>query len=196
MIVLKEFKGIFEIDKDFYETFKQCLSTDETRLHIQFVYFDGEQNTFVATDGRRLIKHTPDIEYDSDLTGFYEPAKIGKAYKLIPKDYTGNFPNWSRIIPARSEYSVMSLGKYGNSPGNPKFDTVHTIKGKMSEDSTLLSEIIIKSGKPLNFDFVTKVLKHVKEFEVMLPDSDSYKPVLFIIDHSTEYMIQPMERYI
>ena len=33
MLVLKEFKGIFTVDKAFYETFKQCVSTDLPFTH-------------------------------------------------------------------------------------------------------------------------------------------------------------------
>ena len=188
MIVFKEFKGIFEIDKAFYETFKECIADDVTRPFLMGVYFDSEANTFVATDGRRLIKHTPTETYSIE-SGYYELAKIGKVYKMIPKDMEGRFPNYQKILSnIESNYKVIRVGK----------ETLFGIQGNMKHDSSLLSEIVLQNEAPINFDFVTKVLKHVPEFEIMIADThkggNHLDPIYFIIDQRTTYMIQPMKR--
>ena len=189
MNVLKEFKGIFEVDKAFYETFKECISKDATRSFLMGVYFDSENNTFVATSGRRLIKHTPTETYNIE-SGYYELAKIGKVYKMIPKDMEGRFPNYQKILlNIDSNYKVLR---------NDKKESMFSIQGNMKHDSWLLSEIVLQNETPINFDFITKVLKHVPEFEVMIADTheggNHFDPIYFIIDQCTTYMAQPMSR--
>ena len=98
--VFKEFKGTFEISKDFYETFKESVSTDETRYYMNHVYFDGPNHAFVATDGRRMMTHI-NYDIDSSFTGFYTPVKVGKTYKLVPAECEGTFPNWQRVLPEK-----------------------------------------------------------------------------------------------
>jgi len=192
MNVLKEFKGVFEIDKAFYETFKECISTDTTRYFLGAVYFDSEASTFVATDGRKLIKHTTLNAYPDTPSGYYELAKIGKSYKMLPKDLDGNFPNWKRVIEQNNNYVCMQVEKIVNY--NKTMVQFHSIKGNMAEDSSLIGEIILQNKTPINIDFITKVLKHVGDFEVMYNSDSETSPILFIIDQRTTYMIQPMKR--
>lgn len=195
MLVLKEFKGIFTIDKAFYETFKQCLSTDTTRQGLSAVYFDNEHNTFVATDGRRLIKHTPDYTYGPEFKGYYELAKIGNTYKLLPTDIDYSFPNWKRIIDYSEDYTLYKTGIRDHAGRlSNKQSSIHSIKGNMREDSGLIGNIILENKCPVNIDFITKVLKHVNTFEILLGTDEQVRPIYFIIDPNTTYMVQPMMR--
>lgn len=192
MTIIKEFKGIFEVDKAFYECFKECVSKDETRIFINYVYYDGAENNFVATDGRRLIIHTPREFYGSKFTGFYELAKTGKSYKLLPVEDKGTFPMYQRIINDTDQVR-MNKFTYKKFISYNRTETVDTlsISGNLDKDSYFISKLIAKIGRPLNINFLTKVLKHVPDVTTYY-DSDTDRPVLFILEPQTKYIVQPM----
>ena len=179
--ILKEYKGTFEVTKEFYETFKESVSTDESRFFMNHVYFDGPNNAFVATDGRRMMYH---INYDinESFSGFYTPVKIGKTYKLIPVDCDGTFPLWKRVIP---DLETMKHVVIDN-------DTRMSLTGKLSTDSVTLCNIIRESNCNFNLEFFTKILKHVVSFEIMKVIDVDNRAVLIIIDDNTHYVIMPM----
>ena len=189
--VIKEFKGTFEITKAFYETFKECMSEDETRKNMCYIYFDKDNMSFVATDGRKIIYH---VDNNINLTesGHYEPVKIGKTYKLIPVDMgkttkQGNleFPRWKRVIPdlENMENIVIDDTRY------------FSISGKIDEDSKLICQFVRNLDCNINVNFLLKVLKHVDSFTMLKNVEHSSKhtcAVLCPIDANTHYVFMPM----
>lgn len=191
MKVFKEFKGVFEIDKAFYETFKECCSKDETRFYLNYVFFDCSSNeqVFVATDGMKAIYHKVESNrFNDSLEGFYELAKIGKTYKLIPKEITGQFPKWRQFFLVNHE--DYYLWEYRKQRGD---SSKATLSGNYDKDSHLLGKLILSIGRPINLNFLTKVLKHVDEFQTMIHLEDTNNPVVFVIDPSTRYLVKPMK---
>ncbi len=185
MKILKQFKGIFEVDKVFYETFRQCVSKDVTRQHLNYVHLEG--NTFVATDGKALIFHETEEDYEG-LGGYYELAKVGKSYKLLPVDCDSCFPTWRGILEALESKTLEKL-KYNK---GRILAEKHSLSGNLEKDSFLLSAIILKAGCPINLSHIPGTLKHVPEFQVfMAADSPEMFPILFEIDKNTSYISQP-----
>ena len=180
--VLNEYKGTMEVTKEFYEMFRECLSTDEARYALNYVYFDSDQQTFVATDGSRMIWHIS-LDMSPKLTGFYELAKIGRKYKLIPFDCDGQFPSWQKVIPDREEAVTIKLDDG---------DCMMSLSGKMADDSVTLCQLIRATDSNINIDFLTKVLKHAASFTVQC--SGRNKAILFEIDKDTNYIVMPLLR--
>ena len=182
MRVLNEYKGTLETTKGFYEVFKECCSTDLSRQSMNYVYYDKEESSFVATDGRRLIVHTDDTFEDIKGSGFYEAVKIGKKFKLVPVNFEGQFPNWQRVLPDESTYISVCIGEYSS----------FGISGNIAKDSNILCKIIRKLDCCINIEFITKILKHVNEVEIYHHPEDKNKAILFSIDDRTKYIIMPM----
>jgi len=180
--VLNEYKGTFEVTKEFYEVFKECQNYDPSRHFMTCVYFDGEQQTFVATDGKRMVYHK-DGNFPSTFQGQYELAKIGKKYKLIPKEEDGQFPNWMRVVPDLEKYHCVKIAD----------DYTCGLSGKLPEDSMLICEIILETKAIFNIEFLTKVLKHVPSFEIQQHSEDG-KALFFDISEVTKYIVMPMDK--
>ena len=178
--VIKEYKGTLEVTKEFYETFKECCSIDPTRYFMNHVYYDLANTTFVATDGHRMIYHFNDKIILTD-SGFFELAKIGKSYKLIPVDCGGTFPNWQRALPDLENYSPVVIND------SNKFN----LTGNLTKDSKVLCSIILETKMSLNIDFLLKVLKHTLSFSIQQSENEEH--ALYItIDESTKYIIMPL----
>jgi hypothetical protein len=191
MRIIEEHKGIFEVTKGFYETFKESCSTDESRIFTNYVYFDQENKVFIATDGRRMIYHY-DTAVNSE-SGFYELAKIGKKYKLIPIKDQGTFPNWKRVVPVDSEleYVYMKSDQYGDNQQH----SIFSVSGNLVRDSWFLCNMIRNIDCNINIEFITKVLKHVNQFEIMKNrEKSGDRAIVFIIDKNTRYIVMPMNK--
>ena len=70
----------------------------DSRESIKYIYSDDKK--LVVTDGSILItmdKTTEDIAH-----GFYNVAKVGKELTLIPSNFEGNYPDYTRVIPKYS----------------------------------------------------------------------------------------------
>jgi DNA polymerase III sliding clamp (beta) subunit (PCNA family) len=191
--VMNYFKGTFEVTKAFYETFRECKSTDETRYFMQHVYYNAESGEFAATDGKRLIVHAH--EFDDVESGFYELAKVGKKYKLLPVKLDGRFPNYRRVIPELSHYELFTYEKVTNSyTGKKEFVDSFSINGKFDQDSTFIC-MLAQGSMVFNIDYVTKVLKHVGGFKVYIPTEEKERKnnaVYVEIDDNTQYVFMPM----
>ena len=179
--IYNEYKGTFEVSKAFYETFKESCSTDETRMFLNYVYFDGDNHNFVATDGRRLIKH-----YDSSIgtifTGFYELAKIGKKYKLIAVNEEGTFPNYQKVLPNMDNMENITVDN----------EDLFELTGNLKNDSVTLCEIIRALNCNINIEFLTKVLKHVGSFKILKNSEQENTAIMIEIDNQTNYVIMPI----
>lgn len=74
----------------------------DSREAIKYVYSDDEE--LVVTNGSILI--TMDKTTEDIAPGFYNIAKVGKELTLIPSNFEGAFPNYTRVIP---EYTSKKL---------------------------------------------------------------------------------------
>ncbi len=180
-MVIEEHKGVFEVSKALYETFKECVSKDETRYFMNGVYYDAETGHFVATDGRRLIYHS--YESEGLESGYYDCAKIGKAFKLVPSKIDGQFPDWKRVAPEMKE----GFNEYRS------MDTPQTLTGKLDEDSQTLLSIAFAADRKFNLDYLLKVLKHADDFEVSYGTKE-YDALHFSIDTKTKYVVMPFSK--
>lgn len=188
--IISEYKGTMEVSKAFYETFKESCSIDETRPSMNYVYFDGDNQTFIATDGRRMLYHY-DNSIGSVFQGFYELAKIGKKYKLVPVDEQGTFPNWQRVIPDMDLMNCITIET--EVYNKTTCESLLSLSGNLTKDSWTLCSIIRELDCNLNIEFLTKILKHVDSFEVMKNKEEKNRAIMIIIDTKTNYVIMPMQ---
>ena len=74
----------------------------DSREVLKYVYSDGEQ--LIVTDGHILITLYQITE--SVTPGFYNISKVGKELVLIPSNFEGNYPDYTRVIP---KYAFKAL---------------------------------------------------------------------------------------
>ena len=68
-----------------------------SREAFKYVYSDDEK--LVVTDGHILVT----LDKTKDIApGFYNIAKIGKELTLMPSNFEGNYPDYTRVIPKYS----------------------------------------------------------------------------------------------
>ena len=70
----------------------------DSRESIKYVYSDDEK--LVVTDGSILI--TMDKTTEHIAPGFYNIAKVGKQLALMPSNFEGKYPDYTRVIPKYS----------------------------------------------------------------------------------------------
>lgn len=85
---------------DLFDRVMKAVSTDETRYMLTMGYYDHENKTLVATDGRRLHFLSGDMvnEFFSDVTTSCYVERQGDMVVLYDKSYAA-FPNWQRVVP-------------------------------------------------------------------------------------------------
>jgi hypothetical protein len=141
MIFTKEFRGNVEIQQDVFNMLKACVSVDDSRQSLCNVRIDDGKIT--ATDGRVLVQYTADLT----ISGWYEPAKVGAKYLLLPVDYDYTPPTYGRVIPdypvSMTNDGIIITGK----------------KSDMSSDSRAICEIIYTTENYFNLDYLWN-LKH------------------------------------
>lgn len=73
-----------------------------SREAFKYVYSDDEK--LVVTDGSILI--TLDKTKEDVAPGFYNIAKLGKELTLMPSNFEGKYPDYTRVIP---KYAFKAL---------------------------------------------------------------------------------------
>lgn len=89
------------VKKQHLEYLARFVSTDEVRYYLQGVYFDKDNNTLVATDGRRLgyIEHA----WEGEL----EESKIVKVTKAALQLMKSSLKRFERISMEVTEKGLM-----------------------------------------------------------------------------------------
>lgn len=185
MRTLGAFKGTITVDREFYQVFSDCLSNDETRPFMHNVYYDEKNGCFASTDGRRLVTHFSE-GYEE---GFYELAKIGSKYKLIPVACKEVFPNYTMVLPDKDSYDVFEYNVINQFNKNEISSNI-LFSGNLDKDSPILCKIIIETGKSFNFNFLIKTLKNIPC--TLYFTKEENKPLLFELDRDTRYVVMPM----
>jgi len=85
---------------DLFDRVLKATSTDQTRYMFTMAYWDHDNKTFVATDGRRLHFLSGDMVNDffSDVTASCFVERQGDMVVLYDKSYAA-YPNWQRVVP-------------------------------------------------------------------------------------------------
>jgi len=179
--VFNEFKGTMEVTKEFYEIFRECQSKDTARTFMLNIYFDGSKQTFVATDGRRMVYHR-DENISSDREGYYELAKIGKKYKLIPIECNYEFVKWGNVIPETEKMVIVKIDG----------EKSHGLSGKLDKDSPWICKFIKETGCLININYMLNVLKYCPSFTAYFMDINM--AILFEIDEQTNYIVMPLQQ--
>ena len=169
---IKEFKGNVEIGQDTFNMLKSCLSTDTMRTFLCHVYI--EDGKITATDGHVLVQYSADMELQAE--GFYELAKVGKKYLLLPVDYDGTPPNYAKVIPDYDVITTESISISG--------------KANVLIDSITICQIIHTTGNNYNLDYLWNI-KHlgaVDMYSVELGKAVLFKGQDFV------YVVMPIVR--
>ena len=135
-----------------------------SREAFKYVYSDDEK--LVVTDGHILI--TMDKTTEDVAPGFYNIAKVGKELTLMPSNFEGNYPDYTRVIP-----------KYSSKPL-----TIAFTKTEYMENLIKLQDIALKyCGGYVKEQFFELLKKSEFIYQVFTPEKECSKkeryPVLF-----------------
>ena len=136
----------------------------DSRESIKYVYSDDER--LVVTNGSILI--TMDKTTENIAPGFYNVAKVGKELTLMPSNFEGNYPDYTRVIP-----------KYSSKPLTMVFT-----KTEYMENLIKLQDIALKyCGGYVREQHFELLKKSEFIYEVIVPinpcGEDNIHPVLF-----------------
>ena len=82
----------------------EVLKTTQKGYREVLKYIYSDEENLVVTDGKILV--TLDKTKQDIAPGFYNIAKVGKELVLIPSNFEGNYPNYTKIIP---KYAFKAL---------------------------------------------------------------------------------------
>ena len=135
-----------------------------SREAFKYVYSDDEK--LVVTDGHILV--TLDKTTENVAPGFYNISKVGKELTLMPSNFEGNYPDYTRVIP-----------KYSSKPL-----TIAFTKTEYMENLIKLQDIALKyCGGYVKEQHFELLKKSEFIYEVIVPinpcGEDDIHPVLF-----------------
>lgn len=221
-----------------------AVSREDTRYVLTGVYLHiaGGVASFVGTDGKRLAKATAQIDVDPNFSGtaviplkaieeiqkalndegdaelFLMSDKIAlSADKLIiiSKLLSGDYPDFQRVIPEKSDITVQvhreELMSCLRQVSLFTADTAHSVRFTLAAGELTLianhSEVgegktsmpVNYTGAPLhiafNPTFFLDILKHSKDDTVSLSLTDPYNPGVVTDSTTALYVIMPMRLY-
>ena len=174
-MLFKEFKGNVEIGKSEHDMLKSCLGVDPLRALFHYVHIDSESSKVTATNGRILIQYT--IPTPITVDGWYEPAKVGKKYLLLPVNSDIQPPDYSRVFPEKAACKMEAINLSGKS-------------ADVCKDSQQICEMILKTNSLINLDFLWR-LKNLPDVNMYADEPD--KPIMFTAS-GIVYVIMPMAK--